>query len=314
MKRTLYVVFLLLLKGMVANAQRIVFTPQWTPQSQFAGYYVAQEKGFYKEAGVEVDIKHPSASYSAYNRLLEGSSDIITMQLLQAMVEIDRGMPLVNVLQTSQHNGLMIVSRSDSIHSFQDLKGKKVGVWRVGFGDLGYIVDTDMNLNIQWIPFIQNINLYVSGAIDATLSMSYNEYLQIRSAGFEDMPTISFADSDYDFPEDGVYVTAEYYQRYPEKVKAFVEASRRGWEWVHKHPEETIDIVMKMVEKEKIPTNRIIQEWMLKEIIRLQCDVAGKEPSFELNRKKLDKLNELLIKHRRIRRIITFEELKGGIQ
>ena len=51
------------------QAQRIVFTPQWTPQSQFAGYYVAQEMGFYQEAGVEVDFQHLSASYSAVNRL-----------------------------------------------------------------------------------------------------------------------------------------------------------------------------------------------------------------------------------------------------
>ena len=55
----------------ITQAQRIVFTPQWTPQSQFAGYYVAQEKGFYRDAGVEVDFQHPSASYSALNRLLE---------------------------------------------------------------------------------------------------------------------------------------------------------------------------------------------------------------------------------------------------
>lgn len=57
--------------------QKIVFTPQWTAQSQFAGYYVALEKGFYKEAGLNVEIQHPSASYSAINRLIEGSSRVI---------------------------------------------------------------------------------------------------------------------------------------------------------------------------------------------------------------------------------------------
>lgn len=80
----------------------------------------------------------------------------------------------------------MIVSRSDTIRTFSDLRGKKVGVWKAGFGELGYMVDSDMELNIQWIPFLQGMNLYISGAVDATLAMSYNEYLQIQVSGFED--------------------------------------------------------------------------------------------------------------------------------
>ena len=158
------------------QAQRIVFTPQWTPQSQFAGYYVAQEKGFYKEAGVEVDFQHPSASYSAANRLLEGSSDIITQQLVQAMILIDRGMPIVHVLQTSQRNSLVLISRSDTLRTIDDLKGKKVGVWKSGFGDLAYIMDSEKNLDIQWIPYLESVDIFLSGAIDAIMAMSYNEY------------------------------------------------------------------------------------------------------------------------------------------
>ena len=170
----------------VLQAQRIVFTPQWTPQSQFAGYYVAQEKGFYKEAGVEVDFQHPSASYSAANRLFEGSSNMITQQLVQAMIAIDRGIPMVHVLQTSQRNSLVLVSKSDSIRTIDDLKGKKVGVWKSGFGDLAYIMDSEKDLDIQWIPYLESVNLFLSGAIDATLAMSYNEFLKIRVAGHED--------------------------------------------------------------------------------------------------------------------------------
>ena len=75
--------------GIVGNiygqSERIVFTPQWTPQSQFAGYYVAQAKGFYQEEGLEVVFDHPSASSSALNRLEAGNSHIITLQLIQAI-------------------------------------------------------------------------------------------------------------------------------------------------------------------------------------------------------------------------------------
>lgn len=312
MNKVLSLVCYFLLWSYALQAQRIVFTPQWTPQSQFAGYYVAQEKGFYQEAGIEVIIKHPSASYSAFYRLLEGSSDIITMQLLPAMIEIDRGMPLVNVLQTSQNNGLVIVSREETIRTFNDLRGKKVGVWKAGFGDLGYMVDFDMQLGIQWIPFLQGMNLYISGAIDATLAMSYNEYIQIQASGFEDKTSIRFADTGYNFPEDGVYVTSDFYKRYPDKVKAFAEASRRGWEYAHSHPEEALEIVMKVMAKENVPINRFHQQGQLREILKLQCEAGQEKPSFELNPEKIEKLSDLLMKYNRISHPVTVDKLKGG--
>ena len=293
------------------QAQRIVFTPQWTPQAQFAGYYVAYDKGFYKQAGLEVDFQHPSASYSAFNRLLEGSSDMITQQLVQAVVEIDRGMPLVNVLQTSQQNALMLVSRVDSIRTIQDLKGKKVGVLKVGFGDLGYIMDAEKELDIQWIPYLQGMNLYLSGAVDAALTMSYNEYLQIKVSGHENKPFIRFSETEYNFPEDGLYVTYDFYQKHKKEVQAFAEASRKGWEWAREHPEETLKIVMKWAKKENVPTNEIHQRWMLEEILNLQCPPGEEKPSFQLDKEMVKRLSDLLLKHRRIHQPIIWEKLKG---
>ena len=310
MNKFLFIV-LMLLPSFIMKAQ-IVFTPQWTPQAQFAGYYAAYDKGFYDEAGVKVDIQHPSVSYSAFNRLWEGSSDIITLQLVQAMIEIDRGVSLVNVFQTSQQNGLMLVSRYDSLRTLDDFKGKKVGIWKTGFGELAYMMDVDKEMNIQWIPFLQGMNIYVSGAVDATLAMSYSEYLQIKVSGHENKPYIRLSDTEYDFPEDGVYVTAEFYRKNADKVDAFVQASRKGWEWVHAHPEKALDIVMKWAEKEQVHTNRLHQKWMLEEILRLQCEKGKDKPSFNLDARTVEKLSKLLMEHRRIHAPITLEKLKGG--
>ena len=314
MKNLILSIIGFLLLPCIVHAQRIVFTPQWTPQSQFAGYYVAQEKGFYKEAGVEVDFQHPSVSYSALNRLMEGSSDMITTQLTQAMIAIDRGIPMAHVLQTSQKNGLVLLGRSDSIRTIEDLRKKKVGVWKAGFGELAYIMDAELRLGIKWIPFLEGTNLFISGAIDATLAMSYNEYLQIRVSGHEDKIPIRLSDIGYDYPEDGLYVSLDFYRRYPEKVKAFVEASRKGWEWTHEHSEEALDIVMKWAEKEQVHTNRIFQRWMLEEILRLQCEKDKEKPSFRLDAGVVKKLSDLLLKHHRIHNPVTAEKLKGGEQ
>ena len=314
MKNVILSIIGFLLLPCLVQAQRIVFTPQWTPQSQFAGYYVAQEKGFYKDAGVEVDIQHPSVSYSALNRLMEGRSDVITSHLTQAMIAIDRGIPMVHVLQTSQQNGLVLLGRADSIRTIEDLRKKKVGVWKAGFGELAYIMGAELRLGIKWIPFLEGTNLFVSGAIDATLAMSYNEYLQIRASGYEDKKPIRLADIGYDYPEDGLYVSLDFYRRYPEKVKAFAQASQKGWEWAHEHPEEALDIVMKWAEKEQVHTNRIFQRWMLEEILRLQCEKGKQKPSFCLDAEVVKKLSDLLLKHNRTQNPVTIEILKGGEQ
>ncbi len=295
-----------------ALGQKIVFTPQWTAQSQFAGYYVAQEKGFYKEAGLDVEIVHPSASYSATNRLIEGSSNVITLQLMQAIAEIDKGAELVNILQTSQHNGLVIVSRKGPLESFNDLKRKKVGIWQAGFGELALLADKELGLGIQWIPFIQNVNLFLSGAIDATLAMSYNEYLQIYSSGYDNAPVLRFKEAGFDIPEDGVYVTKDYYSRFPQKMEAFAQASRKGWEWAHAHPAEALEIVLEVMKSEKVPTNRIHQEWMLEEILKLQKDTPHGTATFQFDEEKFGKAVDMMLRHGLIAAPVKPDQMKGG--
>ena len=97
-----------------AQDETIVFTPQWTAQAQFTGYYVAEAKGFYREAGVKVRIEHPSVTQPAISRLLNNECQAITQQLCQAMEVVDGGTPLVNILQTSMNSASMKYLASSS--------------------------------------------------------------------------------------------------------------------------------------------------------------------------------------------------------
>ena len=313
MRRLLLPILMLLFLSDV-DAQQIVFTPQWLPQSQFAGYYVALEKGFYKEAGLDVVIEHTSSSDNAQNRLREGKCNAITMNVFDAIFNIDQGMEVVNVLQTALHTGLVIVPRNNDIKKLKDLSGKRVGIWRTHYYELSQIVNEDYDLNIEWIPFVQSVNLYISGAVDATMAMVYNEAYHIYASGFENVSFISLADYGYDFPEEGVYFTKEYYEKYPDKAKAFAEASRRGWEWTHDHPDEALDIVMKVIEENNLPAGRQHQKWMLNEILRLQCDSTSEKPTFELDENKVMQINELLIRYNRINDVVTKSRITGGRQ
>lgn len=294
-----------------AQDETIVFTPQWTAQAQFAGYYVAEAKGFYREAGVKVKIEHPSTTQPAMARMRKNQCQATTLQLCQAMEIVDEGIPLVNILQTSMNNAMVIVSAKNQDPLTQ--KGARVGIWSVGFGQLAICMSIKDHLNYEWVRFAQNINLFVAGALDATLAMSYNEYYQLVQAGIEmtDKNVYRFCDHGYNVQEDGVYMERSYYLKHKDQARRFAQASRKGWEWAAQHPEETLDIVMQYVNKNGIATNRVIQRLMLKEVLRLQVDRESKKREFRLRPDMVQRASTLMLENQMLSRDITYKELVG---
>ncbi len=292
-----------------AAQEKFIFTPQWTAQAQFAGYYVAQEKGFYKEAGINVEIVHPSVTQPAMRRVQNNESHATTLQLAQALDIMDYGVPLVNILQTSMNNGLVIVSRKNKNPLQQ--KGEKVGIWSAGFGQIAICMSMKEGLNYQWVPFASNINLFVSGAIDATLAMSYNEYYQLLQTGItlNESNVYRFCDHGYNIQEDGVYMTRSYYESHREQARRFAAASKKGWEWAAAHPKEALDIVMSYVQKEHIATNRILQKLMLDEILRLQVNRETGKREFRLRPDMVKQANTLMYENNMLSREISYDEL-----
>ena len=313
MKRTLYLLLLVATWAAVqkvsAQEETIVFTPQWTAQAQFAGFYVAEAKGFYREAGVKVRIEHPSVTQPAMSRLRNSECQATTLQLCQAMEIIDDGISLVNILQTSMNNAMVIVSARGKDPLKQ--KGARVGIWSVGFGHLAICMSIKDHLDYQWVRFSQNINLFVSGALDATLAMSYNEYYQLLQAGVQmsDKNVYRFCDHGYNVQEDGVYMTREYYVKHKEQARRFAQASRKGWEWAAAHPQEALDIVMQYVEKNHIATNRVMQNLMLKEVLRLQIDRESKKREFRLRPDMVRQASQLMLESMMLKREVTYGEL-----
>ncbi len=294
-----------------AQDETIVFTPQWTAQAQFAGYYVAEAKGFYREAGVKVKIEHPSTTQPAMARMRKNQCQATTLQLCQAMEIVDEGIPLVNILQTSMNNAMVIVSAKNQDPLTQ--KGARVGIWSVGFGQLAICMSIKDHLNYEWVRFAQNINLFVAGALDATLAMSYNEYYQLVQAGIEmtDKNVYRFCDHGYNVQEDGVYMERSYYLKHKDQARRFAQASRKGWEWAAQHPEETLDIVMQYVDRNGIATNRVIQRLMLKEVLRLQVDRESKKREFRLRPDMVQRASTLMLENQMLSRDITYKELVG---
>lgn len=297
---------------LVSAQEKVKFMPAWTPQAQFAGYYVALENGFYADEGLDVIIEHigVNSTKPGIQRMKEGEIDIITSHPIQGMISYDNGTPVCNVCQITQNTAMMLVSH-EPVTSIQSLNHKKIGLWKTGFSEICEICCIANNLDVEWVPFINGIDLFISGAIDATVVMSYNEYNSLlESVGYipEDH-VIKFSDNGYDIPEDGLYVTTEYYLNHKATVDSFCNATKQGWLWCVEHPEEAIDIVMKYVTAAGVRTNRYHQKVMLDVMIDLLVNPdSGKIDFSPIREDKFKRLTDFMVSLNYISSPIDYKE------
>jgi NitT/TauT family transport system substrate-binding protein len=250
-----------------ANLQHVTFLAHWSPQAQFAGYYMAKAKGIYVEHGLDVEILPSGPEVSPEKALAEGRADFITRFLAFALESREKEkLPLVNIAQVFQHSALMIIAlKSSGIRKLQDLEGKTLYAWP----------DTQIsallkkhNLNVRIIPKEASNALFLEGGADATAAMWYNEYHLLYAAGIETNELQVFFSEQYElnFPEDGIYCLTNTLAQRPEVCRAFVAASMEGWRYALEHPDETLDIVTKRVREAHTGSNRAHQRWMLARI------------------------------------------------
>jgi NitT/TauT family transport system substrate-binding protein len=255
-----------------AQLSKITFSPQWYPQAQFAGYYVALEKGFYKELGLDVRIIHPSSTTSAFDYLRKGQADLISSFLLDGIKERAKGLPLVNVGQFSQHSALMMVTKKKSgLDKIRDLNNKKLGIWSSGFQDVPDAFRKQNNYNITFVPIMNTINLFLMDGVEALTVMYYNEYDQIINSGIneDELNAFFFKDYGFDVPEDGLYCTEDLYKARKNDLAKFAKATLKGWDYASKNKEYTIDLVVKEMNKAHLPNNKAHQSWMLEKILEM---------------------------------------------
>jgi NitT/TauT family transport system substrate-binding protein len=256
----------------LASQTRITFSPQWFPQAQFAGYYVALDQGFYNELGLDVRIIHPSGTVSAFDNLKSGKVDLISSFLMDGLKERAKGMPLVHVGQLSQHSALMMVTRKSSgIDQVQELDGKKMGIWSSGFQDIPLAFMRKFHYKIQLVPILNTINLFLMGGVDALTVMWYNEYDQIINSGIneEELNTFYFSNYGFDIPEDGLFCLEDTYAEKKEALKKFMQATFKGYAYAAQNKEYAIGLVVSEMNKAHLPNNKTHQRWMLDKILDL---------------------------------------------
>ncbi|MCB5252348.1 MAG: ABC transporter substrate-binding protein [Candidatus Cloacimonadaceae bacterium] len=251
------------------NGFTIRYCPKWQPHAQFAGIYMAMEKGFYAQYGLDVKMLNHIHSSEAIDSLAAGYLDVIHIDLLAAILANSAETKVVNIGQNSQKNTMLLVAkRSSGINSLADFEGKKLGIWRSSSNLITRAFLKENDINMQLVPIEWSINLFLQGAVDVINAMSYNEYHLMLQSGLkeEDLFIADLHELGYTIPDGGFYVTPQFYSEHPEQCKAFMQATKDGWLYAFSHPEETIDVVMELMHKAKIRANRAHQLWTLQKI------------------------------------------------
>jgi NitT/TauT family transport system substrate-binding protein len=239
-----------------AAADKVTLQLKWVTQAQFAGYYVAKDKGFYEKEGLDVEIKPGGPDIAPPQVLAGGGADVIVDWMPSALATREKGVPLVNIAQPFKSSGMMLTCLKETgITKPEDFKGKTLGVWFFGneypflswMSTLGIKTDgspegvTVLKQGFNVDPLLQKQAACIS-------TMTYNEYWQVIDAGIkaEDLVTFKYEDEGVATLEDGLYVLEDKLAdpAFKEKMVKFVRASMKGWKYAEANSDEAAEIVL----------------------------------------------------------------------
>lgn len=253
----------------VAFAQdllEITFQSKWFPQAQFAGYFVAEDLGFYAEEGLTVTILDGGAVNPTV-QVASGNADFGTDWIANMLVQREQGLEVVQIAQIFQDAGYRMVALDGSgIDALEDLAGRRVGVWGYGnefvsqaiFEALGFSSDLDPTVtdpDVNSVVYAFDPALVFPDEVEVASAMTYNELNQIVGLGYslDSLIILDPADIDAALLEDLIFTTPELLASEDfrgsgmsgrEVAERFVRASIRGWQYAVENPEEAVEIVL----------------------------------------------------------------------
>ncbi|MGB0507736.1 MAG: ABC transporter substrate-binding protein, partial [Pikeienuella sp.] len=240
----------------VAAGDKVTLQLKWVTQAQFAGYYVAKEKGFYDAENLDVEIKAGGPDIAPSQVIAGGGADVVLDWLPSALASREKGLAIVNIAQPFKSSGMMLTCRKDTgIKSPADFRGKTLGVWFYGneypflswMSKLGIPTDGGPD-GVTVLKQGFNVDPILQKQADCVSTMTYNEYWQIIDAGLsaDDLIVFKYEDQGVSTLEDGIYVMEDRLAdpAFEDKMVRFVRASMKGWKYAEANPDEAADIVL----------------------------------------------------------------------
>ncbi|CUK06766.1 ABC transporter substrate-binding protein [Shimia thalassica] len=242
--------------SMAHAADDVTLQLKWVTQAQFAGYYVAADKGFYEEEGLNVTIKPGGPDIAPAQVIAGGGADVVLDWMPSALASREKGLALVNIAQPFKSSGMMLTCRKDAgIASPADFAGKTLGVWFFGneypflswMNKLGLSTEGGAD-GVTVLKQGFNVDPILQGQAACVSTMTYNEYWQIIDAGLtpDDLVVFKYEDQGVATLEDGMYVLEDNLKdpAFEDKMVRFVRASMKGWKWAEANPTDAAMIVL----------------------------------------------------------------------
>ncbi len=229
---------------------------KWVTQAQFAGYYVAKTKGFYKEQNLDVTIKPGGPDINPSQVIAGGGADVVVDWMPSALATREKGVPLVNIAQVFQKSGLELTCRKDSgVRTPKDFKGKTLGVWFAGneypflawMAKLNYTT-SGPNADVKVLKQGFNVDPLLQKQAACISTMTYNEYWQLIEAGMKPDQLIVFKYETEGVAtlEDGLYALQPKLEdpKTVDRLARFLRGSMKGWQYAIDHQKEAVQIVL----------------------------------------------------------------------
>jgi NitT/TauT family transport system substrate-binding protein len=246
----------LMLSSSGAFAEAVKLQLKWVTQAQFAGYYLAQAKGYYKDAGLEVTIMPGGPDINPQQVLAGGGADVVIDWMPSALATREKGSAVVNIAQPFKRSGMMLTCRKDTgITKPEDFKGKTLGVWFFGneYPFLSWMSQLGLGTTggADGVTVLKqgfNVDPLLQKQADCISTMTYNEYHQVLEAGVkpDDLVTFKYEDQGVATLEDGLYVLEDKLKdpKFVETMAKFVHASMMGWDEARKDPAAAVKAVL----------------------------------------------------------------------
>ena len=216
---------------------------KWSHSFQFAGYYAAQQKGYYRDAGLDVTIQAAQPGDDPIKKVLDGGAQygVSNSSLLLAR---NAGHPVVLLAAIFQHSPVVFIAKAQlPVQGIQDLKGKRVMLEHQSDELLAYLKQEGISpADITHIEHSFNLQDLLDGKVDVISSYIIHEPYFLDKIGFP-YHTYTPRSVGIDFYGDNLFTTEQEIKNHPARTKAFREASLRGWEYAMEHPEEVADFI-----------------------------------------------------------------------
>jgi NitT/TauT family transport system substrate-binding protein len=290
-----------------AEPAPVTLVLQWNHQAQFAGYYMALEKGLYRREGLDVRIRRGGPDVSTCEELGAGRADFCCTMLSTALEKRAAGLPLVLLAQIVSRSNFVLVAWKHppgepgaTISQPADLAGRRVTVWEADYRTPYLAFFGAAGVQPEILPQYYTLSLFLHRGADACSAMRYNEYHRLMQHGVrpEDVVVFNLWEHGIALPEDGLYTLQKTWIGRPEVCRAFARASLAGWSCAREHPEQALALVMRYVDADNVPTNRPHMRWMLREILRSIFPEQGDSWTFgQLSPPAYARAVDLLVRH-----------------